>query len=205
MLRPLSPSLKASLEEATSRYQSHVGLAEAYLQARGIGPELARDFRLGVVADPAPGHERMRDRLAIPYLGVGSSVLGLRFRTLDSGEPKYLGLPGADLRLFNVRALHQADDVIAITEGELDAISLQACSLSACAVPGVKAWKAHHSRLFAGFSRVFILGDGDDPGREFAQKLAREIDTAIVVPMPDGMDVNSLLVESGPDVIRAMC
>jgi DNA primase len=204
MLRPLSPSVRDSLEKATAQYQKHLGVAEGYLQARGIGPELARDFRLGVVVDPVAGHERMRGRLAIPSLGPGGAPYALRFRSLDGGDPKYLGLPGVDLRLYNVRALHDAGDAICITEGELDTISLAACGLQAVAVPGVKSWKAHHLRLFAGFSKVFIWGDGDDPGREFAQKLSREIDTSIVVNLPDGEDVNSILVQGGPEAIRSM-
>jgi hypothetical protein len=38
MLRPLSPSVRDSLEEATSRYQSHVGLAEEYLKVGVSAP-----------------------------------------------------------------------------------------------------------------------------------------------------------------------
>lgn len=204
MLRPLSPSLKETLERATAQYQTHVGLAEEYLTARAIPPSIAASHRLGVVVDPAPGMERMVGRLAIPYLGRGNAVSGLRFRTLNEGEPKYLGLPGVDLRLFGVRSLHEAGDTIQITEGELDAISLAACDLHAVGVPGVKSWKPHHSRLFAGFSRVYVWGDGDDPGREFAQRISREVDSAIVVPVPDGDDVNSILVRDGPQAIAAM-
>jgi DNA primase len=213
VLRPLSPSVRDSLEMATAAYQKHLDVAEEYLAGRGISRAIAESHRLGVAVAPLPGHERMVGRLAIPYLGRGSVVSGLRFRSLDNGDPKYLGLPGVELRLFNVRGLHEAGDTIHITEGELDAISLTACDLHAVGVPGVNAWPepdkktgqlSHHHRLFAGFSKVFIWGDGDDPGREFAQRVAREIDTAIVVPMPEGMDVNSLLVRDGPDVIRAM-
>jgi DNA primase len=205
VLRPLSPSVRDSLEMATAAYQKHLDVAEEYLAGRGISRAIAESHRLGVVVAPLLGHERMAGRLAIPYLGRGSVVSGLRFRSLDNGDPKYLGLPGVELRLFNVRGLHEAGDTIHITEGELDAISLTACDLHAVGVPGVTTWKKHHSRLLAGFTRVFIWGDGDGPGREFAQKLAREIEAAIVVPMPEGMDVNSLLVRDGPDVLRSMC
>lgn len=205
MLRPLGPSQKESLERATAEYQRHVGLAEEYLASRGIDPVLAGSHRLGVVAEPIPGHERMVGRLAIPSLGRSDSVYALRFRALDGSEPKYLGLPGVDLRLFNVRGLHLADDSIHITEGELDAISLGACGLHAVALPGVKSWKPHHPRLFAGFSRVYIWGDGDTAGRDFAEKLGREIDTSIIVHVPDGMDCNSLLVQEGKDALLSMC
>jgi hypothetical protein len=137
VLRPLSPSVRDSLEMATAAYQKHLDVAEEYLAGRGISRAIAESHRLGVVVAPLPGHERMVGRLAIPYLGRGSVVSGLRFRSLDNGDPKYLGLPGVELRLFNVRGLHEAGDTIHITEGELDAISLTACDLHAVGVPGV--------------------------------------------------------------------
>jgi DNA primase len=204
VLRPLSPSVRDSLETATATYQKHLDVAEEYLASRHIDRAIAENHRLGVVVDPLPGHERMVGRLVIPYLGRSDMVSALRFRSLDQSEPKYLGLPGVELRLFKVRSLHEAGDSIHITEGELDAISLAVCGLHAVGVPGVTSWKKHHPRLFAGFSRVFIWGDGDQPGRGFAEKLAREIDQAIVVPVPDGADCNSLLVERGPDFLREM-
>jgi DNA primase len=196
--------VRDGLERATSEYGKHLERACEYLEQRGISRQVAENHRLGVVVDPLPGHERMVGRLVIPYLGRADAVSALRFRSLDQSEPKYLGLPGIELRLFKVRSLHEAGDTIHITEGELDAISLAVCGFHAVGVPGVTTWKKHHHRLFAGFTRVFIWGDGDGPGREFAQKLAREIEAAIVVPMPEGMDVNSLLVRDGPDVLRAM-
>lgn len=205
MLRPLSPSVRDSLERATARYQCHVGLAADWLAGRGIDLERAGDFRLGVADGTIPGQERLKGRLAIPYLGPGNIVTDIRFRALDKSEPKMLGLPGVTLRLYNIRALHAAGDAIHITEGETDAVSLASCGFHSVGLPGVKSWKPHHARLFAGFQRVFIWGDGDDAGREFAQKLSRELDTSIVVHMPDGMDCNSLLVRDGPDVIRSMC
>lgn len=205
MLRPTSPSTRAALEAATEKYQAALDVALDYLASRGISKATAESHRLGVVIDPMPGHERMRGRLAIPSLGKDDAVSGMRFRSLDGSEPKVLGLPGVDLRLFNVRALHLAGESIWICEGETDVMSLTECGLHAVGFPGVKSLKPHHVRLFAGYSRVYVAGDGDEPGREFAQKLSREIDTSIVVPMPDGADCNSLLVEHGPDVLRSMC
>src|SRR4051812_39466457 len=120
---------------ATAAYQKHLDVAEEYLAGRGISRAIAESHRLGVVVDPMPGQEGMRGRLAIPALGRGNTVYSLRFRALHNVDSfKYLGLPGVDLRLFNVRALHEAGDTIHIAEGELDAISLGAAGLPAVGV-----------------------------------------------------------------------
>jgi hypothetical protein len=71
-------------------------------------------------------------------------------------------------------------------------------------VERLPGWKKHHHRLFGGFSKVYVWGDGDKAGREFSQKVEHEIDMAIVIHLPDGVDVNSLLVAEGPDAIRRM-
>jgi DNA primase len=55
--------------------------------------------------------------------------------------------------------------------------------------------------LLADFERVFVFADGDQPGKEFATSLARELPVT-VVSMDEGEDVNSLYVKHGADYIR---
>lgn len=204
-MRPLSASLKDSLAQAADRYAKSLHLAEEYLTERGIGHELAEDFRLGVVADPIPGHEEYAGRLSIPYLGPRGSVYGMRFRTLDGEGPKYLGIHGTPTRLFNLRALHESDlPFMCITEGELDCVALAACDLPGVGVPGSNNWKRHHPRLFAGFDAVYVLGDGDKAGRKFTQEVCASLRSARPVTVPDGADVNSLLVTGGPAGLREL-
>ena len=63
-------------------------------------------------------------------------------------EPKYMGLPGTHTRLYNVLALQQAGDFIAVCEGEIDAITLHyKCGVPAVGVPGANSWKPHYTRL----------------------------------------------------------
>jgi DNA primase len=54
----------------------------------------------------------------------------------------------------------------------------------------------------ADFERVFVFADGDQPGREFASSLARELPVTIV-NLPDGEDVNSIYVAEGADYLRS--
>jgi DNA primase len=43
------------------------------------------------------------------------------------------------------------------------------------------------------------VGDGDTAGREFVATLARNLGNSIRRPMPEGYDVNSFVLEHGPD------
>jgi DNA primase len=67
-------------------------------------------------------------------------------------------------------------------------------------VPGANSWKKHYTRLLADFERVFVFADGDAPGREFANSLARELPVTVVT-FGEGEDVNSVFVSQGKDFI----
>jgi DNA primase len=184
------------LESAVSVFeQERSELANQYLEARGINQDTARRFRLGSVESALPGHEQYMGMLSIPSLVVTHPV-SVRFRALDPEQkPKYLGLPGITTRLFNLRAVYEAGEVIAITEGEIDAITLEQMGQSAVGVCGSNNWHKHHPRIFTGFRKVLIFGDGDEAGQKFANRVYESLTTdtvAIRVPLPQGEDVNSM-------------
>ena len=164
--------------------------------------EVARLARLGVVVEPEVGHEMYQGRLSIPYV-TKTGVVDLRFRSLNPAvEPKYMGLTGADTKMYNVLDIERASDFIAVCEGELDTITLSSCVGIPCVgVPGANSWKRHYTRLLADFERVFVFADGDQPGKEFANSLARELPVT-VVQFPDGEDVNSYYTKNGADSIK---
>lgn len=190
-----------ALDFAADLYHGCVGDVARYLEDRGIDEAAASSFRLGLVADPLPGHEQMAGRLSIPYI-TPSGVVGMKFRRLaEDGSPKYLTLSGFKSRLFNAHAVLGAGGMLAITEGELDAVVLQErCGIPAVGVPGVSSWKRHYRRVFADWPTILAFGDGDEPGREFSKFLAREVE-AVVIDMPDGMDVTSLFMAEGADEV----
>lgn len=200
-MKPLSESEKASLEHAALTYQLFLPEAMEYLEGRGISLATAEDHRLGVVEEPIAGHEHLKGRLCIPSLGAHSHVYSLRFRSLNpEGGPKYMGLHG-ETRLFNLRAVHSAGDVIAITEGEIDAITLTEIGVPAVGVCGANNWKRHHPIVFAGFEKVYVFGDGDQPGRDFSKRVCDSINNGISVSIGAGEDVNSLFVKHGPEAV----
>lgn len=196
-----SVSQKELLGKATEKYSQNIYQAEDYLKQRGIPLEVARLARLGVVAEPELGHEAFIGRLSIPYI-TKTGVVDLRFRSLNPAvEPKYMGLTGAETKMYNVLDVDKANDIIGVCEGELDTLTMSACVGIPCVgVPGANSWKKHYTRLLADFQRVFVFADGDQPGTEFARSLARELPVTIV-QMPDGGDVNSVYVSEGADFI----
>ena len=198
----LSNSQRQFLLQATTEYAQHIHQAAEYLATRGLSVEEARKFHLGVVDNPLPGHEGYKGKLVIPYT-TPSGVVDLRFRSLNPAvEPKYMGMTGAETRMFNVLDIERAGDFIGVCEGELDTITLSSCVGIPCiGVPGANSWKKHYTRLLADFERIFVFADGDQPGKEFANSLARELPVT-VVQMPDGEDVNSCYVKFGADYIK---
>lgn len=212
-LLPLSDSQREALEEATQSYQEALMWepdALAYLEGRGISEELAATFRLGVVSDdPFPGHNRFKGMLAIPYLGRDSQPLSLRFRCYqehshrDFGHGKYMGVSGEPGRVFNVRGIHAAGEVLHVAEGEFDTIILESVFGSAAGFPGANTWKSHHRRMLAGFNKVYVWGDPDDAGAEFVQTITRQVRSAKGVRLTQG-DVTDTLLKGGASALTAL-
>jgi hypothetical protein len=207
-----SDSTRAQLEEACQRYEAAMpgSPAEKYLtEERAITRGALASFRLGYVADPVAGHEDYQGRIAIPYL-TASGITSMRFRSLVDGGPKYLSLEGEEARIFNPLALSEPGNFICVTEGELDAITADMCGLPAIGIPGSSMWKPYFSRALRWYAQVFILRDSDDKvlpdgtraGGKFASLVAKTTKSALVIPMPEGHDVNSFYVAEGPDALR---
>jgi DNA primase len=202
VIKPLTEAQITSLTSAATRYAQDIDDALPYLAARGITPGLAAQYRLGLVARPMPGHENFHGRLAIPYL-TGLGVVDIRFRALDDSGAKYLNRPGATPTMYNVGALARGRTTVAVCEGELDAVMCDgAVGIPAVGVPGVNAWQPFWARLFADFDRVIIPCDGDDAGHMFGAKLAKVLDNAVVLHLPDGHDVSSLCLSQGVESVR---
>lgn len=216
-MRKLGTEQRAFLEQATTEYQAQLGWASAsstsclaHLTGRGLAAYATR-YRLGAVAEPLPGHEGMRGRLAIPYI-TPAGVVHMKFRCVEdhdckaAGCAKYLGAAGAGNRLYNARAVLAARDLVVICEGEFDAMSVSGpCGVPAVGYPGVKAWldakSAHWPRVFTGLD-VVVVADGDKPGVEGAKAVAKSIEGSKVVQMPPGSDANSVIATEGPEAFK---
>ena len=209
-LQPLSVSQRAAMEEATANYQARLtGAAASLLVQRGLDEKTVAMFRVGVVGDPLPGHERFKGWLSIPYLDRNGEALSMRFRCIaehnhrDFGHGKYMSMFEEPSRVFNIRAIHEAGDTLHICEGEFDAMVLTRIGLPSIAIPGASAWSNHHRRMIAGFSKVYVWGDPDQAGAEFVQRVCRASRAARGVRLRDG-DVTDTFIAGGADALLAL-
>lgn len=211
----LSPGQKKRLAEAAQTYQGQLrgSAAEAYSEARGFPPAVQADYGLGYVGEPVTGHEQYAGRMCIPYI-TPTGIVQLKFRCIQQhsckevhGGTKYLGLSGAALHMFNTRAFMVDSEIIAITEGEIDAMASQALAgVPAVGFPGATSMEPYWHRAFTGYQRVLVLADGDDEGRKAAARIAKTIQQADVIRMPDGEDPNSLIIQpSGLEYFLELC
>lgn len=209
----LSLEQKQSLTATADRYHASIDRQTAsYLQERGITKEAADTFHLGTVVDPAPGHEHATGCLAIPYR-TPTGVVGIKFRRVDGGTPKYLWPTGQKVGMFNVVDLHRGSHVLAVCEGELDTLVMSALvGVPAIGVAGVSNWRHHFPKMLEGFDRVVVFADNDlkengtNPGMELAKRIKEDVDRAVVVQLPANKDVNAVFQEDGKDWLyeRAM-
>lgn len=199
----LSEDAKLLLEQAAVAYNAQISSAAAYLVGRGISEKAAHTHLLGYVAEPVIGHEDMQGRLAIPYI-TPTGIVDIRFRAVTpETTPKYLSRSGAEQHIYNVSAFQEDSDFIAVCEGEMDTIITHSmCGIPAVGMPGSQAWKDWQARAFHDYRKVFVLTDGDNAGKEMGKKIMQAIDVAVVVSMPDGMDVNEVYLNEGADGIR---
>lgn len=208
----LSPLRRKELELATATYASHVHEAGNYLGLRGITEDAALRFRLGVVRDPFPDHERFEGMLCLPYI-TRAGVVALKFRALDpERKPKYDAPAGQTARLYNVEALHSKGDVVAVCEGEIDALVCStAVGIPAVGVPGASHWADHWSRAFADYEEVLVIADNDvkpdgkNPGLDHAHRVVRRIPNARLIKPPPGNDLNSWYLSEGREAVRNAC
>ena len=197
----LSSSQRQFLLQATQRYAGAIEQAAEYLSSRHLSVDEANIFHLGVVADPLPGHEPYKGRLAIPYI-TPSGVVDIRFRAMHNEDPKYMGLVGAKTTMFNTKACFVADKYICVTEGEFDCIMMSVKTQHpTIGIPGANNWKPHYAKILDDFEVVIVLADGDAAGLEFGKKISRELGNVNIISMPEGEDVNSMMIKRGSDWI----
>ena len=200
----LNAEQKRSLTESAQKY--HKALtpqAASYLAARGITKQVAATFLLGSVVEPSAGHEHAIGRLSIPYI-TPAGVVGIKFRSIGDGTPKYLWPTGQKIGLFNVSDLHRYSDTIAICEGEVDTIIVSSfCGIPAVGVAGVSQWKPWFPKLFEPYKRILIMADNDikedgrNPGQELAGRIKEDLNTATVIHLEPNLDVNDTYLKYG--------
>lgn len=197
----LPPDRRRALTAKAQKFAGQLDPALPYLFDRGITKDAAQIFGLGYVAEG-----EFSGRLSIPYT-TPAGVVTIKYRCIQHDDckvsdcVKYLTESGCGTHLYNAQVLIHCTETVLITEGELDAVTVQAyAGLPAVAYPGVDTWqKQPHYRLcFEGVSEVVVVADGDKTGRAAAKRVADSIGmNARVVDLGDGYDSNSFIAEQG--------
>lgn len=207
----LSPARRKALQQAADKFHHSLDATTwDYLRARGLSEEQVAARLLGLVSvDCDPMYADLVGRLAIPYL-TPAGVVAIRFRCLEDHDckeyeevhgfhKKYHQMRGEADHLYNVLALHERHPAIGITEGEFDAMVVDEHVLPTVGVPGATKWKPFWARLMEDYDRVFLIGDGDDAGKRFVEKLMEVLPNGHPVVFPAGHDPNSYFLEHGPE------
>jgi len=171
-----------------------------YLNEHGIGErEIAERYMLGYVETPLRGDDRFMWSLSIPYL-TRAGVKSIKYRNVEmnSSGNKFDQPSGQQARLYNTAAYFIADDVVGITEGEIDAITAtERLQIPTMGIPGAEVWRGKTEiwgPLFKDFRQVIIFADGDDAGKRMAYIVAETIGMrARIIQCPDGEDVSSMV------------
>lgn len=196
------PSLdtKRLLERKARLYHDQLegSRGQKYLEARGITRKVQNSFQLGFVQNNESDDYHLRGRISIPYF-LRHGVVGIKYRSIDDSEPKYLSNSGFYAKRFYMSPLTSGDTTVYLCEGELDCITLAQLGVPAVAVPGVenldvRLWRAFRNR------HVVVVADGDDDGqgRKFADKVLTLLDDSAMILM-EGHDVNSYFTLHGEE------
>ncbi|AYY11589.1 hypothetical protein EF847_01465 [Actinobacteria bacterium YIM 96077] len=104
--------------------------------------------------------------------------------------------------MYNVQALHDADERIYVLEGEFNAIVMELIGCPTLATGSAAKWYPHWTRLLESYPEVVVVRDPDDAGKAFAKKVRDQVSWARVIEMPEGEDPNSIYVNYGPDELE---
>lgn len=151
--------------------------------------------------------------MSIPYLTVRGTV-AMKFRCIADHHCKEVGCQrydqpaGQKVHLFNAGILASTkSDVVAVCEGELDAI-LCTWELGIPAVgTAAGTWLDHYPRCFADFEEVIVIADhdvkpdGSSPGIKHAKKVQTTLSRSRIVTPPAGMDLGEWYLTAGREAV----
>jgi hypothetical protein len=171
---------------------------EAFAKSRGFEAKTLQRYglRMAVESDALPYDG---DWIAIPYRNL-SGVWHNKYRNLTDHGPKYHADHGSEGHLYNPKLLGPNSDVVWLTEGEFDCLSMVALGHDAIGVPGVTGFKEVWKHLFTD-STVIVAFDPDEAGEKAAVKVASLFRNYHVFDAyPDGMDLNEWFVQDANDM-----
>lgn len=220
--KPQQPQAQATEQTDYTEYfkKCHAAaLDSAYLRGRGIGRETIEEFNIGVDPDFRQGTGgRPWNAVIFP-----TSNYSFNARNTDPNADKgdRFRKSSGTARIFNERALLQAETPIFVVEGEMDALSIHECFGEAVGLGGAGSYRklADIVKTAKPVQPLIIALDNDDTGKKDAAALAAELDKMqIPYYMPqdesgtyngaelygDSKDANEALMKDREGLARAL-
>ncbi len=178
--------------------QFQIGYADGQLRKhlitnRGYSPDLC--IKSGVLKqkDSEPIKDFFNKRIVFPNFKQGR-VVHLTGRVLNDRKPKYLHLPGSIANLFNEDSLRSKE--VFITEGAPDCLTALQEGYPAVGILGVRHFNNGQAEKFIHCNLIYICLDGDDAGKEGAEKVAERLsEKARIITLPDNYDLNNYFMD----------
>lgn len=190
----LKEKLKA-LQENTNGLDPLEGARPVNSTFRGISTQTLKHFG----AFDTDRIEQMQDRIIFPVTDVRNKTICYVGRhTLSSGNPRYVNYPsGVSIPLFPVK-FEDSYRTIVLVEGIFDMLNCYDKGLknTVCTFGTSKLLNEVPQKMLTykvmGIEKVFVMYDGDDPGREAARKIKPLIEEAgficEIIDLPEGVD-----------------
>lgn len=165
--------------------------AAQWLQSRGLTPETIAAFR---IAEQTRGDKTYA---VFPYLRDGELV-NIKYRNIaEKKDMRQEG--GAEPCLFGWHLIDPKARTVAITEGEIDAMTLHQCGVPALSVnagAGNHQWMENDWERLDRFSEILIFFDSDEAGKAGAQEIVRRLglERCKLVELP-AKDANDYLLQ----------
>jgi DNA primase (bacterial type) len=131
-----------------------------WTDVRGLSPATVQRFRLG--------YDPFSNRMTLPLRDYRGRVLGVTFRRLDDGRPKYLHPKGFPIGKHLYAAwLLEDQRTVGLVEGQVDAIHCWSERVPALAMMGSRLTKDQVKVLQRlGITKVVLMMDNDKAGRD---------------------------------------
>ena len=170
-------------------YNEKGAAAKDYFINRGIGQNLVEQYKLSIFE----GKDGQRAMLPVWCQG---KVVYYTGRAIDGQEPKYKNATGS-AEYFNIEELEKAQsgDIIIITEGILDSLSVEEVTgIKAVSLGGVNHYSKISEKIEEAQARgVTVLSafDNDEPGKSLTERAAL---TPIIIPKEHN-DINEWIIK----------